>query len=132
MTITYEDVNPTLIPNTTMQKFVVDGNHRSYYITPVEGYVLHDSSYDALELVTDEITGEEIEVLKFGYRRTTASCGRTYDFATSTVTDENGNTFTAYGTRQFFAVPESDVPADSVFGVITPPEIMSTEETETE
>lgn len=129
----FEIINPTLIPNTDMQKYInSNGVFRGYYITPTDGYVLHDSGYDYIETVVDEITGEETEVLKFGYRRTTASCGYNYDFATSTVTDENGNTFTAYGTRQFFAVPESSVPADSIFGVTTPPEVMSTEETDTE
>ena len=69
--ITYEDVNPTLIENTTMQKLLRDGVHQAYYITPIVGYVLHDNTYD----YTD-IDGNYV----LGYRTATASCGANYDF----------------------------------------------------
>lgn len=34
------------------------------------------------------------------------------------MTDENGVTFTAYGSRAFFARPASEVPADQIYGGI--------------
>ncbi len=113
MAITYEDVNPTLIPNTTMQKMLSNGAHRTYIITPIEGYVLRDKENDAPMI--DEITGEIIGT-KFCYASMGASCGASYDFTPVQVTDENGVTHTAYGSREFFARPESEVPADQIFG----------------
>ena len=114
MAITYEDVNPTLIPNTTMQKSLNNGVHRSYVITPCDGYVLRDKANDTP--IFDEITGEEIGV-KFNYASMGASCGANYDFTPLQVTDENGVTHTAYGAQcEFFARLESEVPADQIFG----------------
>ena len=92
MVITKEDVNPTLIPNTTMQKVFRDGTHTVYYITPNAGYVLHDSAFDF-----EDMDGNQF----LGYRTTTASCAANYDFAVNP--------------RQFFAVPENEVPADQIF-----------------
>lgn len=106
MTITYEDVIPTLIPNTTMQKRLYDGVHKQYVIYPVDGYVLHDSGRDWTE--EDPETGNEIVVR--GYTRGQASCGANYDFATNP--------------REFYAVPESEVPADHIFGGGNDHEIM--------
>lgn len=102
MTITYEDVTPTLIPNTTMQKGVVDGVHRNYIIRPVDGYVLHDKGRDWT--VEDEETGEEIVVR--GYTSGQASCGANYDFTANP--------------REFWAELESDVPADQIFSGSNP------------
>lgn len=96
-----EIVNPTLIPNTTMQKYIDnDGVFRAYYITPNEGYVLHDKSYD--EEVIDEVTLQPTGEIKLGYRTSTASCGANYDFVANP--------------REFYTVPITDVPADQIYG----------------
>ena len=123
MTISYEDVTPSLIPNTTMRKMLIDGVHKTYHIYPIANYVLHDNTLDFEEY--DEITMQVIGT-KFGYSPSGfyKSCGANYDFTAHTVTDENGNTYTAYGNRDFFAVPESDVPADQIFGVGNDHEVM--------
>ena len=94
MAITYENVTPTLIANTTMKKVLDDGVHKTYYITPNEGYVLHDNTYD----YTDQDGNAFL-----GYRETTAVCGASYDFAVNP--------------RKFYAVLESEaeenVPIDA-------------------
>lgn len=100
MTITREPLNPTLIENTTMEKVFIDGVHKVYEITPNENYVLHDKDFDSP--VYDEETGEETGEVILGYRTYTASCSASYDFATNP--------------REFYAVPENDVPADQIFG----------------
>jgi hypothetical protein len=108
------------IPNTTI---ALNNAGNSYNITPNEGYVMHDSSYDAIieEEVINEETGD-IEIIEtgviLGYRRTTASVGaRTYDFTPHEMLDEAGNTVTAYGRRNFYTKLESDVPENQIFGV---------------
>lgn len=119
MIITYEDVTPSLIPNTTMRKMFIDGIHKTYHIYPITNYVLHDNALNTD--ILDE-TGFNVIGQNFGYSPSGVyvSCAATYDFTTHTVTDENGNTYTAYGNRDFFAAPESDVPADQIFGVDEP------------
>lgn len=106
MAYTYEDVIPSLIPNTTMQKRLLNGVHRSYVIEPIDGHVLHDADADGENIDT----GERI----YTYSSGSCSCGANYDFSTAeiTVPDINGNTVTvtAYGDRQFFAFPENLVP----------------------
>lgn len=97
MTITYEEVTPTLIENTTMQKFLMDGVHRTYIIEPVDGYVLHDKVNDWTDVDFD--TGEE--TFKLGYIRGTVSCGANYDFEANP--------------REFYTVFESEVSAETVF-----------------
>lgn len=94
----YEDVNPTLIPNTTMRLRLRDGVPYSYWITPNEGYVLHDNMGDWEE--ADEITGETI--IKKAYYRGTTTAPASYDFEANP--------------REFYAVPESSVPENQVFG----------------
>lgn len=114
MAYSYEDLIPSLIPNTTMQKRLFDGVLRSYLIYPCDGYVLHDNALDIEE--TDEYgvpTGRVI----FGYYPIQRSCGFNYDFTPVTVTDENGVTHTGYGSREFFARPISEVPTDQIFSL---------------
>lgn len=101
-----QNVIPSLIENTTMQLRVVDGVPKSYWITPVSGYVLHDKANDYADL--DPITMTEIP--KLGFARGTVSCGANYDFT------ENP--------REFYAVPENSVPADQIFGGGNDPEVM--------
>lgn len=92
--ITYETVNPSLIENTTMRKLLADGVHRTYNITPIDGYVLHDNAGNWSEF--DEITGEEI--VKQAFYVGTCSCAASYNFATNP--------------REFYAVPADGVPAN--------------------
>lgn len=90
-----ELVTPTLIENTTMYKYLnSEGIHKTYRITPNDGYVLHDKSRDWTDLETEE--------LKLGYTTGTASCAANYDFTVNP--------------REFYAVPENSVPADQIFG----------------
>lgn len=104
MAIIREDLNPTLIENTSMQKIYRDGVHVQYGITPNENYVLHDITYD--EPVYDEETGDETGEVILGYRLSTATCSASYDFTTNP--------------REFYAVPESSVPADQICDVTEP------------
>lgn len=106
MAITREDLIPTLIENTTMQTVFNNGKHVGYEITPNDGYVLHDTVWDVP--VYDE-EGNETGEIVLGYRTYTASVGANYDF------DANP--------RGFYAVLESSVPADQIFGVTTAPEV---------
>lgn len=107
-TVTYEEITPTLIPNTTMKKMFRDGVHRQYVITPVDGYVLHNSVRDWTR--QDEETGEEI--LYRGYSTVHSSVSASYDFTQTTIIDG----YTAYGDKEIFARPASEVPADQIFG----------------
>ena len=112
MAVTYEDVIPSLIPNTTMYKKFFDGIHRVYAITPNEGYVLRDAEND--EILMDEFGMTEIGI-RFHYASGTTTCGANYDFTPVEVTDEHGVTHTAYGSRGFFARLASEVEADQIF-----------------
>lgn len=100
MVFTYEDLIPTLIENTTMQKVFIDGVHSNYRITPIEGYVLHDKGMD--DVVIDPVTMMPTDEVLPGFRTATASCPASYDFADNP--------------REFYAVLASEVPADRIFG----------------
>ena len=103
----YELVTPTPIENATVQKYINNqGVHRSYRITPNEGYVLHDKGYDTI--VYDEETMEPTGEVILGYRTSTASCPANYDF------EENPN--------EYYCVLATDVPADRIFGDVNLPE----------
>ena len=120
--IIYEDVIPSMIPNTTMQKRLVDGVIRNFIIEPIDGYVLHDNGWDSP--VLDENGNETGEVI-LGYRTYKASVGATYDFSTTQVAAVDGSIVTAYGPREFYAIPASLVPENQIFGSTpsNPPEI---------
>ena len=93
------DVTP-VFENTTMQAYYNSSNVlRGYYISPCEGYVLHTSNYDTP--VFDE-EGNETGEIALGYTRGTISIGYNYNFET--------NPFNIY------AVLESEVPADQIYG----------------
>lgn len=97
------------IPNTTMQKFVNDSNVELFYqITPVSGYVLHNSSRDWEDENFE--TGETI--FYRGYSRSYSTVGINYDFDNTTEIDG----YTAYGAKEIFARPESEVPDNQIFG----------------
>lgn len=95
--ITYEEVTPTLIPNTTMVKTLRDGVHKQYNITPVYGYVLHNNVRDWTQI--DEEAGEE--TFYRGYSTSYSSVPASYDF------NENPS--------EFYAVPADSVPAEQIF-----------------
>lgn len=94
----YEVVTPTPIENATVKRVIRDGVFMNHQITPNEGYVLHDNGRD------EEYYDPELDdtVLLVGYTRGTASCGANYDFTANP--------------RGFYAVLESEVPADRIFG----------------
>ena len=111
MAYTYEDVIPSLIPNTTMKKRLLNEAHRSYIIAPIDGYVLHDNAADGIDFESDAVIRR--------YSIGDCSCGANYDFSTIQliVPDINGNdvVVTTYGSREFYAIPESEVSADQVY-----------------
>lgn len=95
MMVTYEDVNPTLIANTTMRKMFLDEVFKVYTINANEGYVLHDKNYD--ELVLDEETLEETGEIILGFRppSSTATVAANYNFTVNL--------------RELYAILESDL-----------------------
>lgn len=98
MTVTYQEVNPSLIENTTMQKRLYDGVHKQYLITPNENYVLHDS-----RLATDiDIDGNPIDPPLAGYTDTTITVSASYDFTANP--------------NNIYAVLRSTVPENQFFG----------------
>jgi hypothetical protein len=100
MAYTYEDVIPTKIENTTMQKRLLNGVHRTYLITPNEGYILHDN----IDEYEDEFGERTLH-----FARGTCSCAANYDF------DANP--------REFYAIPESEAPENAyIYGGVTPPQ----------
>jgi hypothetical protein len=98
MAITREDMT-TLIENTTMQKVFINSVHKRYEITPNEGYVLHDNSYDTYAEYDENGNGIGEPIL--GYRTSTASC---------TIERFNSNYY------DFYAVPIDEVPENQIFG----------------
>jgi hypothetical protein len=108
------------IANTTITERIINGKLLGYSIDPNEGYVLHDKNYDveARDEVTHEPTGE----ILLGYLPYPAGsiCGYTYDFDNTTTIDG----YTAYGSREFFARPQSEVPENQIFTVGNDHEVM--------
>ena len=89
-----QEVIPSLIENTTMIKRFSDGVHKTYWITPCEGYVLLDKELD-LEITEPgsiEPTGEVI----LGFYAGTRTVRYDYDFTVNP--------------REFYAVLETEVP----------------------
>lgn len=103
-----EDVNPSLIPNTTMQKRLLDGVVKTYRITANDGYVLHDNRVDW----TDDMTNEEHILFATG----TISVRYDYDFSVVTQGTYNGTPVTKVGAYELYAIAEDLVPADSIYG----------------
>lgn len=117
--ITYENVTPTLIPNTEMNKMLLDGVHKVYTIEAVDGYVLHDNRADTP--LYDSETHETIVGVELRYASGSKTVRYDYDFDTvvpDTITDVNGNTIAVnkIGQYELFAVPASAVPSDSIYG----------------
>jgi hypothetical protein len=98
MAWTYEDVTPTLIANTTIQKGLLNGVHKIYLITPIDGYVLHDN-----RLATDiDIEGNPIDPPTPGYTTATVTVAANYDFTANP--------------NNIYAVLRNTVPEDQIFG----------------
>ena len=94
------------IENTTLRELLRDGVLDGWKIKAVDGYVLHDKGRDWPD--EDPETGEE--TIKLGFTRGVATCGENYDFVANP--------------REFYALPESDVPADQIFGTGNNHEVM--------
>ena len=88
--------------NTTMTAYYNSSNVlRAYFITAVEGYLLHDEQYDFIEI--DEETGEPTGETMLGYIPYPApvSVGYNYEFEANP--------------RNIFAIPEGTVPENQIF-----------------
>ena len=105
------------IANATVTEKWRNGVFYGYAIAPNDGYILHDKVRDWEDIVNFD-TMET--VLKRGYTTGDATCGASYDFAVTTTIDG----YTAYGDREFFARPASEVPGDQIFGVGNDHEVM--------
>ena len=90
------------------------GEFLAYNITPNTGYCLHDKGLD-IE-VLDEETFEPTGEILLGYCTASAGCGYNYEFTEAIV-----DGYTAYGNREFFARPISEVSSDQIFGNVEPP-----------
>lgn len=119
MALVKEPVTPSLIPNTTMVKGILNDVHKTYEITPVDGYVLHDNRCDEeiLNPETYEPTGEML----YRYATGMVSVKADYDFTVvvaDTITDINGNTIAVnkVGAFELFAVPASAIPENQTYG----------------
>lgn len=119
-TYTYQDTTP-IVPNTVMRIRLRDGVPYQYLIKPVDGYVLHDSTYDTYDMDFSTMT-EYLVCL--GYRTTEGSVAASYDFSTGTMLDDEGNEVTYYGSRQFFTKLASEVPENQIYGGGNNAEIM--------
>ena len=111
MAVNYEDIVPTLVPNTTMKRTLLDGNAINIRIYPEDGYVLHLKRDD--DVRTDPDTGETTTTLYFC--KGMKSVNINYDFSvkvqdTYTYTDENGNEVTIpiekIGVEEIFTLPQ--------------------------
>lgn len=119
----WRDTTP-IIPNTTMQIYTnLDGVDTAYKITPISGYAMHNKGRDR---VTYDDEGNIISKT-LGFSRRQTSCGLDYDFSTSILQLENGETVTVYGANEYFTVLETDLPEEGIIygGNTTPePEVM--------
>ena len=97
MVVIREDLTPSLIPNTSMQKIFVDGVHTQYGIKANEGYVLHDKDLNKyrFDYETETLTDEII----LGFYDGTRTVRHDYDF------EENP--------REFYATLKTDLSENS-------------------
>lgn len=103
-----EEITLTKVPNTKTISVYKDGVLSWYEIKPNEGYMLHHKARDYS--VIDEETGEQKN--RLGYGEGVSSCPVDYDFAPATIVDENGTSYTAYGSFEFFAKERTENDAD--------------------
>lgn len=93
-----------VIPNVKIENVLFDGVHRTYRLSPNEGFVLHNKKTD--------ITDENGNVTR-RYCSTYTTVNASYNFTTTTVIDG----YTAYGVNEYFARPISEVAADQIYGL---------------
>lgn len=118
----WRDTTP-VVPNTTMQIYTnTNGNDVAYKITPNDGYIMHNKNRDK---VTYDGNGNVI-LSTPGFTSAPTTCAITYDFTTSIITLENGETVIVYGVNEYFTVLAEDLPEEGIiYGGTTPkPEIM--------
>ena len=114
--ITHEDVIPSFIENATMQKWLMDGVHKAYRITAIDGYVLHDNRSDGSEIGLD--LGESDNIIEC-FTTGMTSVSASYDFTTTTQGTYEGIDGVTYnvtkiGEYEFYTIPESVVPTDNI------------------
>jgi hypothetical protein len=97
--ITREQTTPR-IDNTQMWKLFNDGNHIGYAIQAVEGYELHDNSFDSIDP-----TGEK----KMVFKDTESTVGTGYDFDNVRQATVFGQPVQMVGEYEFFAIETSIV-----------------------
>lgn len=124
MALTYEDVIPSLIPNTNMQKVFNGSTLLVFRISACDGYVLHDNRRDRVE--TDPSTDEPIGDPVPGYSEGTISVAAAYDFDTVVAGYDGTTPVNKIGQFELYAILRSSVPEDQIFGVgdNNTPEIM--------
>ena len=99
----YETITPSLVPNTTMRKYInSNGVFTAYRIEPIEGYVLHDKLLDCDEFI--EGTNETTGVVFLRYSTAEVSAEVNYNWENTTTIDG----YTAYGAREFFAITQEE------------------------
>ena len=113
-----------MIENTTITPvYNSDNELRGYEVSPDNGYVIHTTNYDTP--VYDEETFEETGEILLGFTSTYILLGYNYNFSTVvagtyTYTDENGMEVSIpvnkVGRFEIFAIPESIVPENQIFG----------------
>ena len=96
MAVTRENTTP-IYENTTMQKVFINGVHKLYEITPIDGYVLHDKR---LDIVTEDEFGNQHTELWF--TPSAAGVPAAYDF----VANPN----------EIYAIPRSQVDENCILG----------------
>ena len=98
----YTQLTPPPVPNTTIKKVFIDGVHRFYNISAIDGYLLHDSRADT----------ENDELGNFSYKecffKGKISVGADYDFYTLSEKGGNSQIREKYGKYKLYAVPESE------------------------
>ena len=86
----------TLIPNTTMKKYVNDGGTDMFYeITPAEGYETHNNVRNYY--IEDFETKEKTYIRKYS----SAACTVPIDYDFDNTKEIDG--YTAYGEKEIFA-----------------------------
>lgn len=116
MSWTYEDVIPTLVPNTTMQKKLLDGVHKVYIIEPNEGYVLHDNRTYGI-ILDDELNETRYPRFATGDMSVSAN----YDFNNTTQGTYEGVDGVTYnvtkiGEYELYTLPASAVDVAHTYG----------------
>lgn len=96
----YVDTEPYFDNTTTKAYYNMQNVLRAYRITPDEGYVIHAKTLDTD--IYDEESREPTGKIIKGYTRATVSVGYNYNF--------EGNPL------EIYAVLESEVPPDRIFG----------------